>query len=498
MSRAMMGMNPVQVAQGMTRLWIALLSGASVLCGVVAGPVRAQTDPVEAAAPDAPLSAEEAAAQVEFLSAQIEALQAQVEELKKAVKSATPTYRAAPEWKQPGMSFKVGGQINYDAGYVSNPHNAVSTANLGFNSRARRVQLGVDGEIPGDFKYRMLFEFAQSGVAYEDIVIAYEPAGKPLSLTLGYFYPYNSLENLTSSRNLSVVERAQMNDAFGNTRRLGIGMGYANASGDFRLNAGVFGDQINATFDNNNYMFVARAAYDPLALGGQLHFGLSGQYRNFKTQALGFQYRARPFTQTTDQRFVDTGNLAARGDSILGVEAAGIFGALHVAGEAQYLKVRAYQPGAVLPAGRVLLGTTLASDPSFVSAYGEAGYWLTGETRGWRNGKFDRIKVLHPFSEGGWGAVQLVGRIDYLDLTDTVGGTGTGVIGGVLNGGTQTGYLAALHWWPIDYVRFSAQYIHSVVTGGPRAAAVVPVSSKPVYDRSYGVDAAVVRAQLDF
>ena len=55
-------------------------------------------------------------------------------------------------------------------------------------------------------------------------------------------------------------------------------------------------------------------------------------------------------------------------------------------------------------------------NPSFWGGYVEAGYFLTGETRGYKGGPWDRTKVLKPFSKGGWGAFQLNGRVDYLDL----------------------------------------------------------------------------------
>ena len=45
----------------------------------------------------------------------------------------------------------------------------------------------------------------------------------------------------------------------------------------------------------------------------------------------------------------------------------------------------------------------------------ELGYFLTGETRGYKGGKWDRTKVLKPWNEGGWGALQINGRVDYLD-----------------------------------------------------------------------------------
>ena len=55
-------------------------------------------------------------------------------------------------------------------------------------------------------------------------------------------------------------------------------------------------------------------------------------------------------------------------------------------------------------------------NPSFWGGYIEAGYFITGETRGYKNGTWDRTKVLKPFSKGGMGAFQVIGRVDYLDL----------------------------------------------------------------------------------
>ena len=44
-------------------------------------------------------------------------------------------------------------------------------------------------------------------------------------------------------------------------------------------------------------------------------------------------------------------------------------------------------------------------NPSFWGGYVEAGYFLTGETRGYKAGAWDRTKVLKPFSKGGIGRV---------------------------------------------------------------------------------------------
>ena len=113
----------------------------------------------------------------------------------------------------------------------------------------------------------------------------------------------------------------------------------------------------------------------------------------------------------------------------------------------------------------------LNGNPSFWGGYAELGYYLTGETRGYKGGKFDRTKVLHPFNEGGWGAVQLNARVDYLNLTDRVDGSSTRLAAPFyVNGGKQIGYQLSAIWNPTDYVRFMAQYGHIDVTGGPRGS----------------------------
>ena len=44
----------------------------------------------------------------------------------------------------------------------------------------------------------------------------------------------------------------------------------------------------------------------------------------------------------------------------------------------------------------------MATDPSALvpGGYFEVGYYLTGESRGYKGGKWDRTKVLNPFDKG--------------------------------------------------------------------------------------------------
>ena len=499
-----------------------------------------QAEPTEPDASDTTADAAIAEAQpvdelqskIELLQAQVEALQDALEGVKAAQVKTTPSWKGAPlfEDKEAGWSFKPRGRLQFDVGFVGNPDDDIVTRNLGFNTRARRIRIGVEGTIPGGFGYKAEADFANSSVGFGDVIITYAPAGKPFNFTIGNHETLNGLEQVSSSRFLSFVERAAFDDAFINTRRIGLSAGYANKANTFRFNAGLFSAHtIDSSLDNDGWIGAARATYSPLMGANQLHFGASYQHRNFQSnngatvnaQTAGepsanqrVRYRARPFSQLTDQRFVNTDFFAAKSDDIFGLEFAGIFKSLHIAAEGQYIVANAYGRGDTLVAGTDPLDLFSTSsvfvptgNPSFWGGYAEVGYYFTGETRGYKNGLWDRTKVLKPFSKGGWGALQLNGRVDYLDLDSDRLKNGctnnfvTGVCTGapvLSKGGKQLGFLASLVWIPEDYMRFYLQYSHAQITGGPFAATVESTSSKPIDERKYGSDTVAARAQIDF
>ena len=465
---------------------------------------------------EAPASNEDLASRAAFLEAQVTALQEQLNDIKAQLTKATPTWKGAPQWddKDAGFSFKPKGFVQFDAGYVSTPgpdrsgtFGAVSAIglsglnynNLGWNTRARRLVFGAEGTMPGGFGYKFELNLAQATVDYEDIILTYQKSGSPLQVTIGNFYPLSSLDTMTSSRLTSFLERASFTDAFNYNRRLGLAVALLDPADQYTLTGGVWSQEINNTsFNRTGWQASLRGTYSPTVGDARLHLGVNFQHRVQQRDAQNVQYRSRPFTQITDQRFVDTARIAADGDDILGLEFGAIYKSLHVAAEAQQVWVRGWQPGKTFGANNGAGGGLFYSDdPSFQSAYFEVGYYLTGETRGYKGGKWDRTKVLHPFDQGGWGAVQLNARLDWLDLNDRLGGT-TLLAPDYINGGKQLGYEFSVIWNPMDYVRFMAQYAHGSFTGGPYAAIVDPNSTEPVNQRNYGVDTFAMRAQLEF
>ncbi len=495
--------------------------------------LAARVDSLEGQLDSAKARAESAEARASAALAQAEAVKA---EAAKPVKPTEPAFavnwKGAPEIAgKDGWTFKPRGRLHLDSGSVSTP-GALTSPTLGdVRTRVRRARLGFEGTVPGGFGYKLEADFANSGVGFGDVWLTYNPANAPLILRIGNFETLNSMEQISSSNFNSFIERSSFNDAFTNARRLGAALAYKSKDDDWRAEVGLFsGHAIDSSLDNNGWIGAARLVYAPKALGGQLHLGVNYQYRDFASNISGgtstgtampstnqlARYRARPNSQLTDVRFVDTGNFAASSDQILGLEGMAIFKGLYLAGEAQWAKTKAYRAGDrasgtdAFSSGN--LAVTPLDNPGFFGAYGEVGYFLTGETRGYKrgDGTWARTKVLNPVTKGGSGAFQIAARYEYLDLADDAlvnGPTnnftdGTSALAALNTrlgrGGTQTSYQLGLNWYPMDYVRFMVNYGRVEVKGGPLAAQVDPASTKPVNQRGYGVDVLQTRVQIDF
>ena len=432
------------------------------------------------------LTAEEAAqmrAQIEALRAQVNALEARLN-AQQAVPSpqvhpvphAAPVAASAPvaantttiEWKGApelraagGWSFKPRGRLQMDVGGVDAP-NAINDTGLGYNAEIRRIYMGFDGTLPGGFGYRLEADFSDGSAALTDAYLTYTKGS--FTATVGHQKPANGLEELTSDLFTSFNERAAFTQAFGFERRLGVQGSWIK--GPVIVQAGVFADDINALTNasNNSWSMDGRIVVAPKFGDTQLHFGASAHTRDFNDTITSARYRARPFTHTTDTRLVDTGNITATGETNYGLEFAAIRGPFHVAAESAWMRARR----AGLP------------DAHFDGGYAEIGAFLTGESRNWRKGAFDRVSPRKSVGNGGMGALEANLRYDWLDLSD-------GSVG--ILGGQQDTYAASLTWIATPYVRFIANYAHLDFNDARVAAGT---------DRDYSADSMALRAQFDF
>jgi phosphate-selective porin OprO and OprP len=383
----------------------------------------------------------------------------------KKVPAVQAAWKGAPEFKgEGGFSFKPRGRLQIDAGTISRP-DGVTDKSTGFSSEMRRAYIGFDGSLPGGFGYRAEIDVAGSGsVDVTDFYLTYAPS-KEVTLTLGQHKPFWSMEEMTSDLFTSFTERAAMNNAFGNERRLGASLAWAK--GPVLVQAGMFTDNLNdlnASDENNSWSADGRVVFMPKLGDAQLHLGGSVHHRELEDSSSGVRYRVRPLIHSPDIRFIDTGVINATAETSYGLEFAYLSGRFHAASEGRWQKVDR-------------LG---GPNPTFFGGYAEVGYFLTGgDTRGYKGGVFDRTKPKNPVGKGGVGAIEVNLRYDRLDLSDA------GIVGG-----KQAGYQIALVWTPTDYTRFMLNYGRMEYTN-----AFIPASGG---DRSYGVDAIGARAQFDF
>lgn len=357
-----------------------------------------------------------------------------------------------------GWSIKPRGRLQLDAGWVDTP---AGIAEIGLDAEVRRAFAGFDVESPGGFSFRAEVDLASDRIEFTEIYLAYQ-ASDALTFTLGQHKPFWGLEELTSDLFPSFTERAAINTSFGYERRLGASAAFV--SGPVLVQGGVFTDHIQDLDDEGDALsYNGRVVFMPKLAGGQLHLGASAHYRDYD-EPDSVRYRTRPLIHTTDIRFIDTGAIPADSETGYGLEAAFIKGPFHAAAEAHWQEV----------------GRPAATDPTFFGYYVEAGMFLTpGDTRGYDEGEFARVKPARPVGKGGIGAIQVIARYDYLDLNDS------GIVGG-----KQRGYELALSWTPTAYTRFIANYGRMQYRD-----AAIPAAGG---DRSYGVDAFGVRAQFDF
>lgn len=377
------------------------------------------------------------------------------------------------------FEMHVRGRVQADFGSVSDNIDDQDR----FATEFRRARLGVEGIAWKDIKYKFEIDFADNEVDITDAYLQYKGA-KPWKFTFGQFKERVSLDEQTSSRQIAVMERAAFTDAFGFQRRLGIGVDF-NA-GDFFFVSGVYGGStISENEDNEGFVFAARTFWEPeLGNGGRVHIGGSIRHRDLNNDIDGtdVRYRQRPFSHVSGNRYVNTGTLPdITSDLWYGAELAGSFGPFWASAEYGMIKANVMSGSEALFNGE--------GSVSFDGGYFDIGWFLTGESRPMKKGEWGRPKVNNPVFEGGWGALALVGRVDYLSLNDQ---------SALVYGGRQVSYIFGVSWYLNRHTRIMFNYARTQVSKGFDMAAlhgsavVDPVTGKA------GIDAVTGRFQVDW
>jgi phosphate-selective porin OprO and OprP len=425
--------------------------------------------------------------QIEELSRRVDALQGQAQQATEradaAAGAAQKVEAEAPDVKvewAPGPTFSsrdgswsvhVLGRLMIDGGALGDDDDFYENDN---GTEVRAARLGVEGNFLEGWKYKLEADFADSTVDLKDAYVEYSGEFvEPAYVRVGQYKTPNSLEELTSRRFITFMERAAIVDAFELDYQIGLGAG---VNGDnWGVGAGLFGQNASDQQNNEGYALAGRGhhafLYGPEDSGNAVHLGASVRYRNLDNDTFDSQarYRQRPFFHFTGTRSVDTGAIAdSEGDVWAGAEFAWVNGPLSLQGEV---------------ANTALQRKNGQDDADNLwGGYVSASYFLTGEHRNYdaERGVFERVEIDRPLQDGGPGAWELAARADYIDLNDE----------GV-KGGEQISYIGGVNWYANDYVRLMLDGAVTQVFDAGNSAAAVDGSSNLIYG-------AGLRAQVDW
>lgn len=340
---------------------------------------------------------------------------ANADEIKTGLKGA-PTFQSTDG----DFRFMLRGRIHFDTAFYDEDDVPMNDGFL-----FRRTRMGMDGQVHKDWRFRVEYDFAENGTAANDVRVQYR-GWDFATLTMGQFKMPFSLEELTSSNNVTFMERALPNE-FATARKIGFALN--GSVDDFGWTAAVYGRSIGQTVVGDQPLNLgARVTWGPQIGDNQrLHLGLA-YAREETDDANSMRIRQRPESRVDGARLVDTGDLAGVTDiDKLGVEAAWIAGPLSLQGE--YMTAKLTRDG--------------AEDPTMDGYYVQAAYTLTGESRGYSGGAMSGIRPSGP-----GGAWEVAARYSNINLNDS------GVTGGEMSNITL-----GVNWYANSNVRFMGNVI---------------------------------------
>jgi len=323
------------------------------------------------------------------------------------------------------------------------------------DSNIRRLRANLSGTLEDDFKFEVEVDIDGSNIDFTDVKIAYAREGSPWTLTMGQQRTTVSLDEQTSSRFSSTLERAAFTDAFDFSRRLGVSVSH---DGDrHHVSVGGYSSNLNEPGGggiDRGSAASARFVYNPIKTDDVLlHLGGSWRYRRKGEDSRDIRYEQKAYSRNFSDDIIQT-NRFAESDHFIGVEGAVTTGQFWLAGE-----------------HGVLLANGDADEPNanFDGSYVEAGYFIGGEKKYSGDG-FGRPKVDRPLLQGGLGAMSFVARYDRLDLEDDI-----------YTGQLDT-MILGMDWWPSEHTRFGFNYFNIEAENGS----------------SRSGDGVLARAQFDF
>ncbi len=346
------------------------------------------------------------------------------------------------------VKLSLGGRTYLDLTSVSGSRTIKAIPGAtGTGAEFRAARLYVAGTLFERLAYKSNFDFAGGTVKLKDVYVGLKKIPALGTVKIGHFKEPFGLENLTSSRFTSFMERA-LPVLFAPSRNVGIQFANGGCDGRMTWSVGAFRDYGNngSSFTGTgNYNVTGRVTGLPLFQNGGerlIHLGVAYSHQFRKTTGLNPTFATGPESHITEN-FASTGALASDGIDLVGAEMAVVFGPAAVQGEFMLASVKPKS------GGRANLN----------GAYAEASYFITGEHRPYnkKKGAFDRVPVKRPFDPqaGAWGAWQIAARYSRVDLEHNFS-----------PGQKLQDVTGGLNWYLFSNCRLMLNYVYAKVLDG--------------------------------
>lgn len=345
------------------------------------------------------------------------------------------------------FEFKLGGRFHIDAyafdGCAVDGADCADGTTLG-GMFMRRGYLTSTGKLYG-WKFKHEFDLAAGADArstWREAWVSTEALGG--EILIGQFKPFRSMEELTSSNDILMMERpySTASSLYGG-RQFQLGVGYKMPFG--MGSWGLSGYNLKAIGGTTTDGMGAstRLTFLPVETDGtSLHLGLVYSIDDFGRTGTGLPATGGPSTaslagrtsgtQVTGVSSVALGTTAAgESQTTYAVEAASAFGPGFI--QAEYANATLGQAS----------GT---SDIDVTSYYVQGSFFVTGETKPYKK---DRGTYGSPKPQGEAGAWEVTGRYDFIESPDLTGATGKPEV---------TQITVGLNWYANPNVRVMLNY----------------------------------------
>jgi len=363
------------------------------------------------------------------------------------------------------FKLQIGGRIMADFAFFSENDTFKASFAEGdqkSGTEIRRGRLFMAGLLYNRIGFKAEYEFADGSPNFKDVYIQLMKLPVVGNFRVGNYKQPWSLENLTSSKYITFMERSLTN-AFARSQILGLG--FFNHALDKRLtwNVGLFYDTDQdspvSNFDtrpgewNGGFRITGLPWYQDK--GRHLvHLGFSyihedqGKDGNFKVGS-----RPEAHLVSFPPVGVDLGPDAMEKINRYNFEAAGVYGPFSL--QFEYMLLNGDAPVGI-------------PGVHYTGWYVHASYFITGEHRKYKtkSGAFARVSPNNNFEDEGWGAWQVALRYSTLDLNDDNSAA-------TYLGGEMDNITVGLNWHLNPNTRFMFNYVHSMVDSGavPSASA---------------------------